>query len=692
MSDPRARHQAQPRNPAPSADQVPSPLLADVLVPRRLSGPFTYAVPEPLRTALRPGSLVLVPFGPASAPAVVVEVGVAPSAEAGTKTLRTIRALLDESPDRPALPEELLALTGELARIYLAPRGQCVRLVLPADPGRRRPARAKAAAPGRPDGGSGPAAPPIVLERPAPPSGWWRELERRLDARRHDTLLCVGRAAARWAILLEAVGATLNWDRPALIIVPERAAAVALADLARARWGDAVALWHGRLPPAARAALWWRIRRGAVRVVIGTRSAVFTPLASIGLIGLDDEGDPSLKEEQAPRYHAREVARLRASRHQALLLVTSAHPSLETSRAVPPAATADLSAGATRPTVEVVDLRTLPPGTLLSPAMVEGLRAAVDAGTGALLFLNRKGFAPALLCRDCGEAPLCPRCSVSLTFYRRAGRLGCHYCGASLALPDACPSCLAPKLEPVGFGTERIEAELRREFPRARILRLDRESARTPAQAEALRRQAAAREVEILVGTQMVFQGPPLPPLGFVGLPLADAGLHLPDFRAAERLYHLLLDAVSLARPAAEGGRVLLQTLLPQHQAIAAVIHDDPARFIEPELAFRRALGYPPFAALIALHVAGRDERKVQTAAERWAALLAASGSPALHLLGPIPAAVAVARGMHRRQLLVKSEDREAARAAVEASLDRLRRESGRGLRLEVDVDPVEMA
>lgn len=688
MSDPRARHQTQQRNPSPSTDQTP--LFADVLVPRRLSGHYTYAVPDALRSALRPGSLVLVPFGPASTPAVVVQIGVAPPAVGG-RALKAIRSLLDESPDLPALPQELLDLTGELARVYLAARGQCVRLVLPPDPGGRRTARAKAAAAVRPDDGPGPTTPPLTLEHQAPPTAWWRELERRLDARRHETLLCIGRAAARWALLLEGVGAALDRDRPALVIVPEQAAAAALAELARARWGEAVALWHGRLPPAVRAALWWKVRRGAARVVIGTRSAIFAPLASLGLICLDDEGDPSLKEEQAPRYHAREVARLRAQRHQALLLLSSAHPSLETSRAVPPAATAALAA-APRPTVEVVDLRTLPPGTLLSPPMVEGLRAAVDAGTGALLFLNRKGFAPALLCRDCGEAPLCPRCSMSLTFYRGAGRLGCRYCGASLALPEACPSCRAPKLEPVGFGTERIEAELRREFPRARILRLDRESARTPALAEALRRRAAAREVEILVGTQMVFQGPPLPPLGFVGLPLADAGLHLPDFRAAERLYHLLLDAVGLARPAEEGGRVLLQTLLPQHQAIAAVVHHDPARFIEPELAFRRTLGYPPYAALIALHVAGRDQQKVQAAAERWAKLLAASGSPALHLLGPIPAAVAVARGMHRRQLLVKSEDREAARAAVEASLGRLRRETGRGLRLEVDVDPIEMA
>jgi primosomal protein N' (replication factor Y) len=340
--------------------------------------------------------------------------------------------------------------------------------------------------------------------------------------------------------------------------------------------------------------------------------------------------------------------------------------------------------------------------------MIAGIGAALEAHAGAVLFLNRKGFAPALLCRDCGISPRCQRCSVALTFYRRAARLACHYCGASVPLPDTCSVCLAARLEPVGFGTERVEEEIRRLFRHARIGRLDRDIARTPAQAEAIHRQAAAHELDILIGTQMLFQGPPLPLAGFVGIPHADAGLHLPDFRSAERTYHALLDAVALARPGDTGGKVVLQTYLPTHHAITAVVTGHAALFHDQEAAFRNALGYPPFAHLINLRVSGKNLGRVREAAQQWAGTLTAAssrerapeGSPTggksatddIMILGPIPSPVAQLRGRHRWQLLVKSGNAQAMTRAVQASLEELEREHGRGgLKFEVDVDPVEM-
>ncbi len=750
------RHESQPHAPS-SCHEPERPAVADVLVPRRVPGPFTYAVPAGLRARLVVGSLVLVPFGPAASAGVVVALD-PPAQTPRPGPLREIQALLDRSPAEPALPGPLLALTRDVATTYLAPWGQCLRILLPrsaarpvlhryrlTDQGRlaldrggrlstsartllatlatapqpldrealrralpRSLARTLPAATRRgfiealsEDDAARLPSTSVAPERHHPPAtvtapvgvAWWPALLAALAEHCPAAFLLRGAAPDRWATLFDAAQAALSHGRQTLVIAPEQAAAAAIAAQAAARWPDRVVLFHGGLSDALRARTWWRIRDGAAGLVIGTRSAVFAPLPCLGLIWVDDEDDLSLKEEQEPRYHAREAARLRAHREGAALVLSSAHPLLETSQSFPASATAALpAAGPTaRPAIQLVDLRQLPARTLLSEPLLDGLRTALDAKTGAILFLDRKGFAPALLCRACGEAPRCRRCSVTLTFYRTAGRLACHYCGATLPVPDTCPGCLAPRLEPIGLGTERLEAELRRTFPDARIARLDRASVRTPTQAEVLRRHLASGAVDILIGTRMLFQGPPLPRVGFVGLPDADSGFHLPDFRAAERLYHALLDAVALARPAAQGGRLVLQTYLPTQPAIAAVLADDPSRFVEPELAARRALGYPPFTRLIALRVTGPDPAQVQEAARRWVACLAKQGPRRIEALGPVPAPVAVVRGRHRWHILVRSEDRDAVRQAVAATLEPMRRTVSRAVRLDVDVDPVEM-
>ncbi|MBI5776374.1 MAG: primosomal protein N', partial [Nitrospirae bacterium] len=349
-------------------------------------------------------------------------------------------------------------------------------------------------------------------------------------------------------------------------------------------------------------------------------------------------------------------------------------------------------APAPRAAVHLVDLRQTPPRTLLAEPMLAGIRTTLEAKTGAILFANRKGFASALHCRDCGASPCCAHCSVSLTLYKRANRLACRYCGATEPIPEICPSCRSPRIEPVGSGTERLEEELRRLFPGARIGRLDRDTARTPEQAARLRNGIAAGELDLLIGTQLLFQDMPIQAVGFVGIPYADAGLHRPDFRSAERTYHARLDAVGLART---DGLVVLQTILPDHHVIASVAKDEPARFYEQELAFRRALGYPPFAHLISLCVSGKTDAAVRTAAERWAAAVKEHGkknSGAVTVLGPIPASVERVRGRHRRQILVKSADADAARHSVKATLEKI--EAGkehRGLKFDVTVDPIEL-
>ncbi|MFM8552892.1 MAG: primosomal protein N' [Nitrospiraceae bacterium] len=531
---------------------------------------------------------------------------------------------------------------------------------------------------------------PSIGPLPPVPSRWHEQLS---EGQRHEgcrTFLIQAPWASRIAAYLDAGEEALARRRTVLIISPDMARASAIATAAQDRWDRRVALLHSGLTPAVRDAAWHRIQAGTISVVIGTRSAVFAPLASLGLICVDQEDDSSFKEEQEPRYHARDVATLRAEQHGSLLLLGSAHPSLETWQAMTEdgkaerilSLTADQPAHTKPPTIHVIDLRQTPYGTVLSQSMLDGIKAAVEAKAGVALFLNRKGFASALLCRDCGNAPRCPHCSVSLTYYRQSATLACRYCGVSMPPPDTCPTCQGARLELVGSGTERLEEMLRRLVPEASIARLDRDQAKTQSQAEALRAEAVVGTWDILIGTQMLLQGFPLPRVGFVGIANADAELHVADFRAAERTYHALLDATALAKPADEGGRVLIQTSLPTHHAITAVAQQNPTLFYEPERSSRQALGYPPFTHLISLHVSSTEAAAVKHAAARWAKLLnhaitaipkpTSGTTESVTVLGPVPATHAQLRGRHRYQLLVNAGGAEQARQVVKATLDEM--------------------
>ncbi len=669
--------------------------FADVIVPRHLHRTFTYGIPAPLRSRIRVGSLVRVPLGPSTVPGVVVALSSAPlrlpvHAHAAPVRVRDLLAVADESAEA-TVPPDVLELSRQVAEHYLAPWGQCVRLILPTVPGARATVRVRRTSRDRQEPPESVPATGSVQLPPAVTPPWWPRFQQTLGDSRHDAWLVEDSLPRRWALLLQAAEDVLARKKTVLLISPEIRRATALAALCLRRWPDRVGQLHSELPPAARAREWRRIRSGTADIVVGTRSAVFAPLRALGLIGVDDEEHTSLKEEQEPHYHARETAMMRARQHGAILLLGTAHPSIETWQHIGTGQTA-AAAPPPRAAVSLADLRQSPPRTLLAEPMRAGIRTALDAKTGAVLFANRKGFASALHCRDCGASPSCARCSVSLTLYKRANRLACRYCGAAQPIPDTCPACRSARVEPVGSGTERLEEELRRLFPGARIGRLDRDTARTPEQATRLRTGIAEGRLDLLIGTQLLFQDMPVQPVGFVGVPHADGGLHRPDFRSAERTYHALRDAVALARA---GGQVVLQTALPEHHVIASIAHGDPARFYEQELAFRRALGYPPFAHLISLCVSGKTEAAVRAAAERWAAAVKEEGrksSGQIAVLGPIPASVERVRGRHRWQILVKSPDGDSAQRSVQATLEKMEGgKESRRLKFDVDVDPLEM-
>ncbi|MBI3355632.1 MAG: primosomal protein N' [Nitrospirae bacterium] len=439
---------------------------------------------------------------------------------------------------------------------------------------------------------------------------------------------------------------------------------------------------------------WEEAQRRTPSVVIGTRSAIFAPLRSIGLIWVEGEEDPALKEPQEPRYHARDVAYMRAEGEHALVVLASAHPSLESRAHAGAQAYTVQPEAARQPKIELVDLRDEPGGTLFSQRLVMAMREAVENKAGVLLFLNRKGYAGTLICPDCGWIPRCSSCAVALAYYREAGRLICRYCGMAAVVPDSCPMCQASRLSPVGEGTERVEAEARRLFPQAKIARLDGDTLRRTASARSAWKDVRSGTWDILIGTQALFQREPLPQKGLVGILHADSGLHVPDFRAAERTYHVLVDAVSFARPASAGGRVILQTRLPTHHAVQAVLSGEPNRFYDEELVARRLLSYPPVCRLANLSVSGKEGREVETAAKQWRKSLEESVSKQgpVTILGPVTAMGRRPKGHHRHQILVKGADRTLLCRGIRESVEKMEREYGKEqIKFTVDMDPVEM-
>jgi primosomal protein N' (replication factor Y) len=551
---------------------------------------------------------------------------------------------------------------------------------------------------------------------PDPAMSWPEPLFTALRGQGPTRVLVQASWSDRLRLLQQAVRLVLDRGQTILIIVGEAERAQWVAGLIHHdEMGIAPICFHSGLSDQLKAEMWDQIHRQIARVVVGTRSAIFLPLTTIGVIWIEGEEDAALKEPQEPRYHARDVAWLRAQNERAVLVLSSAHPSLEIRAAVEQRGVVihkPVPSDA-RPNVQIVELRDHGRGTVLSQPLVLAIGQAIGRRAGVLLFLNRKGYAGALVCRDCGQVPRCPACRVAMMYSRQTNRLLCSYCGNVTPLPETCLSCSGPRMQLIGEGTERVEEDAKRWFPHAAVIRLDGDTMRRPAQAKALWRRVEQGEWDIIVGTQLLLRRGPLPTMGLVGIVQADAGLSVPNFRSAERTYHTLLDAISLADPAEAGGQVIIQTHLSSHHAIQAVAQNDESIFLTEELSHRTALGYPPAVYLIALLVSGANEKMIRDAATAWAARLTSCSSPAvagqtatakapstiqsiglpdrLTVLGPIPSPVPRLRGRYRWQILVKSSEREAGLEAVRMTVKEMERTyQHRAIKFDVDVDPIE--
>ena len=482
--------------------------------------------------------------------------------------------------------------------------------------------------------------------------------------------------------------------RRVLVLVPEISLTPALVATFGEVFHNRIAIQHSGLSDGERHDQWHRIRRGEVDVVVGTRSAVFAPLDNLGLIVVDEEHDTSYKQEESPRYHGRDVAVVRGQRANALVLLGSATPSMESylNARVGRYQRVVLSQRVhNRPlaTVRVVDMRKeiAKSGTdvVLSAQLVEALATALGKGEQALILLNRRGFATAVLCRQCGQTLECPNCSVSLTLHQSVGRARCHYCNYAVVRPKRCSYCAGPYLEMVGFGTERIEREINELWPNVSVARMDRDTVRRRGAARSLLSRFAKGDIQVLVGTQMIAKGHDFPKVTVVGVISADVGLGMADFRVAERTFQLLTQVAGRAGRGDKPGEAIVQSLYPDHYSINYACQQAYEPFFDDEIRFRTGMRSPPVVSMVNAVVRGRTSQDAMTNAARLAGILRTAGGN-FSVLGPAQAPIARLRGQHLAQVFLKGDHRSAMREGLRKALEgrpELRR------RVTIDVDPL---
>ncbi|MGB8330568.1 MAG: primosomal protein N', partial [Polyangiales bacterium] len=474
-------------------------------------------------------------------------------------------------------------------------------------------------------------------------------------------------------VYLRAIDDGREGARGALLLVPEIALTPQLVGRFRARFGDDIAVLHSGLTARERDDAWQALRRGRVCVAIGARSALFAPVADLGLIVVDEEHDSSFKQDDGFRYHARDMALLRAQYAGAVCILGSATPSIETYHranegrirllSLPTRAT-----GATMPRVEIVDLRRHRKGPTGHPLLSGPLYAAIgrclDSGHQAIIFLNRRGFAPSLRCASCGAVAECPACSVALTEHRGKGLLRCHYCDFQRAVAVPCGSCASTDYRRIGVGTEQLEKAVEDAFPKARVARLDRDTASGEG-VEVLLNRLRSGDIDVLVGTQMVTKGHDIAGVTLVGVALADQSLAFPDFRASERTFQLLAQVAGRAGRADTPGEVVFQTFQPDHPAVRLAAAHDYQGFYDEEIAAREEVGYPPFGRLVSVRVHAGAEAEARGATQLLADAARqhqAVRDGAVQVLGPAPAPLQRLRGRYHYRLLLKSPDRKLLR------------------------------
>ncbi|MBN2184792.1 MAG: primosomal protein N' [Candidatus Krumholzibacteriota bacterium] len=626
-------------------------VFADIALPLPVDRLFTYKVPGDMAESLAPGCRVVVPFGKRNITGYLI------SLHGVNDGKFKIRSILKQVDEHPLLHGDLMKLAEWMSEYYIHPIGEILRAMLPAGvKGKGR----KSSGP-RSSGDFPPEAEnPVLGDDQGSAFSAITDAVRRSSA---ETFLLYGvTGSGKTEVYMRAIKEALSIGRTALVLVPEIALIPQATARFRHRFGDRVAVLHSRLTGPQRSSIWEKASAGEIDVVIGPRSAVFVPLKGLGIIVVDEEQDSSFNQEEKPHYSAVDVAKFRGKNENAVVVLGSATPSLESYDSavrgeIRSFRISSRPAESILPPVEVIDMRGR--DEIISSELLDELERCVGRGDQAIVLINRRGHANYIQCRKCGWIDRCPNCSISLTYHSKGHRLVCHYCGFYRGLPERCPRCGDFKIIQKGVGSQRIEMELGNLVPSARILRMDLDTTTGKKGHLEILERFGKKEAEILLGTRMVAKGHHYPDVTLVGVIAADAGLNFPDFRAAERTFQLLSQAAGRTGRGRKRGNVIIQAFAPEHYLYDYLKTHDFDGFARNELELRKQFRYPPASRLILFTVSSRSSRLALEAADRAKEEIVSKGIiDEDDILGPTPAVVEKLRGRFRFLLLVRGVEK----------------------------------
>ncbi len=660
-------------------------VYADVALAVPSAGSFQYSVPEHLVSKVRPGVRVFVKMRNR----VMVGTVVGLSQLKIVESVKAIDSVVDE---RPVLDKNMLELTRWMSEYYLCSQGQAVDTALPS-PFRKGRHFMKSRSP-KTHAGSEVENPLDLSFTPAQQTAYDAILEK-LNAAQSAVFLLHGvTGSGKTEVYIQLIRGLLKQGRSSIVLVPEISLTPQTVNRFYSRFGDCVAVIHSRLSQGRRVEEWHRIRSGEAKVVVGARSALFSPVQNLGLIVIDEEHEGSYKQDETPRYHAREVAKKRAELEKAVLVLGSATPSLEAYHGSEIGRIKCLSLpqrieNRPLPAVEIVDMRRQREGKkerIYSTVLEQAIRDALFKKEQVMLLLNRRGFSTYLHCASCGYVMTCPNCRISLAYHFDKTVLLCHVCHHQSMPQRLCPGCQKNYLHYFGIGTQKVEQEARRLFPEARLGRMDTDSMAKKDAHETILKSFKKKEIDILIGTQMIAKGHDFPNVSLIGVISADTALHIPDFRSSERTFDLLTQVAGRAGRGDVPGKVVIQTFVPHHYSIQSAKDHDFLEFYDKEIVLRRELSMPPFTHLVRVLVKGAAERDVvRTILELSKEIRARSEDGPIRVLGPAPCINSKEHGQFYWNLFLKGPDVPCIHLFFKPILESHKKIRGS---IAVDVDP----
>lgn len=663
--------------------------FAQIAVALPIDRLFHYSIPEMLSGEIAVGKRVFVPF--ANRKVVGYVVGLTDEAE--VREVKDIESVIDKD---PIVSDEMLKLTKWISDTYFCSWGEAIAAVIPAGikQGKREIGTRIKDSHGKGDDLTS-ASPHTLTEEQ---SKALRNVIESVDKKEYKTFLLHGiTASGKTEVYLQAIDHALNKGRTAIMLVPEISLTPQTVERFVSRFGNKVAVIHSKLTAAKKFLEWKRIKEGRANIVVGARSAIFSPMKDLGVIIVDEEHETSYKQDDVPRYHARDVALMRARLNNCPLILGSATPSLE-SYYKAKAGEYKLVRLTKRieerllPKVKIVDMRmelaTRKKIAIFSKVLLDAIDNTLKKGKQAIIFLNRRGFSTFVNCKKCGLVLKCKRCDTVLVYHFDEKKLICHYCNYKQEPPDICPKCRSSYIKYFGLGTERVESEISHQFANAHIARMDSDTTSKAGSHDKILGDFKSGDTSLLVGTQMIAKGLDFPEVTLVGVVSADVTLNIPDFRASERTFNLLTQVAGRAGRGEDGGEVIVQTYAPSHYAVLAAAKHDYDKFYEEEIKSRKELLYPPFVNLIKVTVRARNDELTLKTAQNLADAIKGEDKE-LKVAGPAPAPIARMRGYFRYNILLKGNDRAAMCVLLRKVLGVFRKPHG--VLIAVDVDPISM-